>query len=36
VRKNYYIQLNSPSIKLRIGWDKTKNTISIKNKNKNK
>ena len=32
VRKNYYLQLNSPSVKLRIGWDKTKNTISIKNK----
>ena len=30
VRKNYYLQLNSPSVKLRIGWDKTKNTISIK------
>jgi hypothetical protein len=34
VRKNYYIQLNSPSVKLRFGWDKTNNTISIKNKNK--
>ena len=32
VRKNYYLQLNSPSVKLRIGWDKTNNTISIKNK----
>ena len=32
VRKNYYLQLNSPSVKLRIGWDKTKNKISIKNK----
>ena len=32
VRKNYYLQLNSPSLKLRIGWDKTNNTISIKNK----
>ena len=30
VRKNYYLQLNRPSVKLRIGWDKTKNTISIK------
>ena len=35
VRKNYYLQLNRPSVKLRIGWDKTKNTISIKIKNKN-
>ena len=34
VRKNYYLQLNSPSVKLRIGWDKTNNKISIKNKNK--
>ena len=34
VRKNYYLQLNKPSVKLRIGWDKTNNTISIKNKNK--
>jgi hypothetical protein len=32
VRKNYYIQLKIPSVKLRIGWDKTKNTISIKKK----
>ena len=32
VRKNYYLQLNSPSVKLRIGWDKTNNTITIKNK----
>ena len=32
VRKNYYLQLNTPSVKLRIGWDKTNNTISIKNK----
>ena len=32
VRKNYYLQLNSPSVKLRIGWDKTNNKISIKNK----
>ncbi len=32
VRKNYYLQLNTPSVKLRIGWDKIKNTISIKNK----
>ena len=32
VRKNYYLQLNTPSLKLRIGWDKTNNTISIKNK----
>ena len=32
VRKNYYLQLNRPSVKLRIGWDKTNNTISIKNK----
>ncbi len=36
VRKNYYLQLNSPSVKLRFGWDKTKNNISIKVKNKNK
>jgi hypothetical protein len=34
VRKNYYIQLNKPSLKLRIGWDKTNNTISVKIKNK--
>ena len=34
VRKNYYLQLNNPSVKLRIGWDKTNNTISIKIKNK--
>ena len=32
VRKNYYLQLNSPSVKLLIGWDKTNNKISIKNK----
>ena len=32
VRKNYYLQLNSPSVKLRISWDKTNNTITIKNK----
>ena len=36
VRKNYYLQLNKPSVKLRIGWDITNNTISIKIKNKNK
>ena len=35
VRKNYYLQLNSPSVKLRIGWDKTNKIISIKNKIKN-
>ncbi len=32
VRKNYYLQLNTPSLKLRIGWDKTNNTILINNK----
>ena len=36
VRKNYYLQLNKPSVKLRIGWNKTNKIISIKNKNKNK
>jgi len=36
VRKNYYLQLNKPSVKLRFGWDKTNNNISIKIKNKNK
>lgn len=34
VRKNYYLQLNNPSIKLRIGWDKTNKIISISIKNK--
>ena len=34
VRKNYYLQLNRPIVKLRIGWDKTNNKISIKIKNK--
>jgi len=32
VRKNYYLQLNKPSVKLRIGWDKKNNTVSIKKK----
>lgn len=32
VRKNYFLLLNKPNLKLRIGWDKTNNTISIKNK----
>ena len=36
VRNNYHLQLNSPSVKLLIGWDKTNNNISIKIKNKNK
>ncbi len=30
VRKNYYLQLNKPSVKLRIGWNKTNKIISIK------
>jgi hypothetical protein len=34
VRKNYHLQLKTPSVKLRIGWDKTKNNISITIKNK--
>ena len=33
VRKNYHLQLKTPSVKLRIGWDKTNNNISIKIKN---
>ena len=32
VRKNYHLRLKIPSVKLLIGWDKTNNTISIKNK----
>ena len=35
VRKNYHLQLKTPSVKLLIGWDKTNNNISIKIKNKN-
>lgn len=29
VRKNYFLQLNTHSVKLRIGWNKTNNSISI-------